>query len=228
MPRPICRFFNSARGCRNGDACKFQHVLAKENDLKRLSSEGGLADAAPCRNFAEKGWCPYGERCWYSHKPLVQPKVKLKHQAAGQAPVVTQGALQPKVAEPPSPEQQRADQVKEEGNVLYRAGNYEEAVSRYTSTLGSQIHLLERDKIFIPFFPKSTIRSPPIIPTAQQHTFRKRSSHSLLQTVRRRERSKPPNRTLKPSCATRVVSLRSERALLHSEHFKQRGKFSQA
>ena len=133
MPLAVCKFFNSNRGCRNGDACTFRHVLMKENDQKRLSSEGGLADAAPCRNFAKAGWCPYGERCWYSHNPPIQPKVK----QAGQPPVAAQEAPPPIAATPPSLDRQRADQVKVEGNVLYRAGNYEGAVSRYTSAIGS-------------------------------------------------------------------------------------------
>lgn len=111
----------------------------KESVQKRLSSQGGLADAAPCRNFAKAGWCPYGERCWYSHKPSIQPNVEQKRQIAGQAPVAIKEVLPPIAAKPPSPslDQQRADQVKEEGNVLYRAGNYEEAISRYTLAIGS-------------------------------------------------------------------------------------------
>lgn len=103
----------------------------------RLSSQGGLADSTPCRNFAEAGWCPFGERCWYSHKPSIQSKGKPKCKVAGQVPAVAQEALPPQTAEPPSPEQQRADQVKQEGNELYRAGNYEEAISRYTSAISS-------------------------------------------------------------------------------------------
>ena len=71
------------------------------------------------------------------HKPSRQPKEKPKHQTAGQVPVAAREALPPNAAEPPGPEQQRADQVREEGNRLYRAGNYEEAIPRYTSAIGS-------------------------------------------------------------------------------------------
>jgi DnaJ family protein C protein 7 len=129
--RPICRFFNSARGCRNGDTCNFRHAEVKEGDPKRLFSGGGLGDAAPCRYFAADSWCPYGERCWYSHKSLKQPKVNQTRKTAGQALVAAQ--------EVPTPEQQQADKVKEEGNALYRAGKFEEAISHYTSAIGSSL-----------------------------------------------------------------------------------------
>jgi len=135
MPRPICRFFNSSRGCRNGDACNFRHVLVNDNDPKR-SSKVGLADPGPCRNFAKTGRCAYGERCWYSHKTSIESKEKPKRKTVAQVPSAVREALLPKAAEPPGPEQQRADKVKEEGNALYRAGNYEEAIARYTSAIG--------------------------------------------------------------------------------------------
>lgn len=145
MPRPICRFFNSGRGCRNGDACNFRHVLVKENDSRQLSSEGGLTDTAPCRNFAEAGWCPYGERCWYSHKLSKQSKNKPKNKTSGQVPAAAQGALPPQAADSPDPEQHLADQVNDEGNELYQAGKYEEAISHYTSAIGSSSLGAEHD-----------------------------------------------------------------------------------
>lgn len=98
MPRAICWFYNSARGCRNGNACNFRHV-------QELSSEDdGLAAAAPCRNFARVGYCSFGERCWYSHEPQMQPEVEQKREIAGQAPVAAQEAALPKATDPPSPE----------------------------------------------------------------------------------------------------------------------------
>jgi hypothetical protein len=165
----------------------------KESDQRRLSSEGGLADAAPCRNFAKAGWCAYGERCWYSHKPSIQPNVTQKRKIAGQAPVAVKEVPPPIDAKPPNLDQQRADQVKEEGNVLYRDGNYEEAISRYTSAIGSSP--LGTEHVPHSILQESTMRSLPITPTGQQHTFPKESFDSLSRTVRRREPSNPPNPT---------------------------------
>lgn len=68
---PVCRFFNTPQGCRNGSSCTFQHISPSSSvpntPLEPASLAPPNASDIPCRNFL-KGYCPIGDKCWFSHQ----------------------------------------------------------------------------------------------------------------------------------------------------------------
>ncbi|KAF8636382.1 hypothetical protein AX17_003564 [Amanita inopinata Kibby_2008] len=71
-PRGICRYFQTARGCFNGDNCKFLHGIPS---LQPELSDGSVIpgpmltpydSAKRCKYFAN-GYCKRGADCWFRH-----------------------------------------------------------------------------------------------------------------------------------------------------------------
>ncbi|KAI0675528.1 hypothetical protein C8Q78DRAFT_964382 [Trametes maxima] len=57
-PRGICKYYKSARGCYQGDRCKFLH-----GETERLTP---FDKSKVCR-FHINGYCKRGDRCWFLH-----------------------------------------------------------------------------------------------------------------------------------------------------------------
>ncbi|KAI6149793.1 hypothetical protein BKA82DRAFT_23588 [Pisolithus tinctorius] len=65
-PRGVCKYYNTARGCFAGDACKFLHGA----DEKYSPYD----KAKVCRYYV-KGHCTRGDRCWFRHElPKAPPE----------------------------------------------------------------------------------------------------------------------------------------------------------
>lgn len=78
--QPLCQYFNTTRGCKFGETCKFQHRL-KEHTLinaKQTNEDaaventtrknvGSPGDRHLCHNFISNNYCKYGHRCRYIH-----------------------------------------------------------------------------------------------------------------------------------------------------------------
>ncbi|VDI02378.1 Hypothetical predicted protein [Mytilus galloprovincialis] len=56
MSQPICMYFNTRNGCKNGDRCKFVHQ--KIDFLGR----------SKCRNYRGPGTCKYYDNCFFRHE----------------------------------------------------------------------------------------------------------------------------------------------------------------
>lgn len=56
----ICRFYNSFKGCRKGNACNFLH------------------EKMPCAFFGSPQGCSYGDKCPFAHDPNATNTVQLK------------------------------------------------------------------------------------------------------------------------------------------------------
>jgi len=53
----ICAFFNTSKGCKNGNQCAFLHTTMEKE---------------PCKFFNGTG-CKYGEKCFYAHVKKEMP-----------------------------------------------------------------------------------------------------------------------------------------------------------
>jgi hypothetical protein len=65
----ICRFYNTPKGCANGDNCKFPHIeqMQMQNNKNRT-----------CKFFA-KGNCNKGDACAFSHEqPLPKDQIQCR------------------------------------------------------------------------------------------------------------------------------------------------------
>ncbi|VDI69010.1 Hypothetical predicted protein [Mytilus galloprovincialis] len=56
MSQPICVYFNTRNGCRNGDRCKFVHQKI------------GSLQKSKCRNYRGPGTCKYYDNCFFRHE----------------------------------------------------------------------------------------------------------------------------------------------------------------
>ena len=68
--RPLCSFFNSAAGCRNGDSCPFLHVEKRSISIKE-SKEKYRKPTRPCWHFNSGNGCSYGDKCTFRTKGLL-------------------------------------------------------------------------------------------------------------------------------------------------------------
>ena len=67
-----CRFYNTQKGCANGDSCKFEHTDNFQNNKTRT-----------CKFFA-KGNCTKGEECSFSHEqPLPKSETPCRFAQSG-------------------------------------------------------------------------------------------------------------------------------------------------
>lgn len=62
--RGICKYYNTPRGCFNGDNCKFKHGEHEKLTPYDMSKS--------CRYFAA-GYCKRGEKCWFTHVSPAKP-----------------------------------------------------------------------------------------------------------------------------------------------------------
>lgn len=53
----VCAFFNSERGCKEGDKCVFAHIKGKSGEMPKK----------PCQFFGTEKGCPKGDTCAFSH-----------------------------------------------------------------------------------------------------------------------------------------------------------------
>lgn len=77
--KQICQYFNTARGCRFGETCKFihrlkEHPLTEINEDEALKSKpkkgpplDGSCERLLCHNYVFDNYCRYGHRCRYIH-----------------------------------------------------------------------------------------------------------------------------------------------------------------
>ena len=66
--KAICKFFNSPRGCSNGDHCGFAHTNTESSHLPTSCKNSSLS---LCKNFDVKtqDGCSFGSECHYVHLP---------------------------------------------------------------------------------------------------------------------------------------------------------------
>lgn len=58
-----CAFFNTPRGCRNGNKCQFAHIKdSKRPKCRFFSQTGNLMKWFNCQ-----GYCKFGNKCFYEH-----------------------------------------------------------------------------------------------------------------------------------------------------------------
>jgi hypothetical protein len=72
-PNGTCRFELMPGGCRFGSSCRFRHVGSASSPVSPSNPRGfnnynNYKQARePCQHFFRNGYCPYGDRCYYSH-----------------------------------------------------------------------------------------------------------------------------------------------------------------
>ncbi|GJJ11358.1 hypothetical protein Clacol_005590 [Clathrus columnatus] len=64
-PRPVCRYYNTSRGCFAGEKC---HYLHGDPSVQKYAP---YEENKTCRYFSQ-GFCKRGRECWYKH---IEPKV---------------------------------------------------------------------------------------------------------------------------------------------------------
>ncbi|KAF8325878.1 uncharacterized protein EI90DRAFT_2976290 [Cantharellus anzutake] len=62
---PVCRYFNTSRGCFRGDSCRYAHISPREPS--NTSSSVNPSGTPLCRFFAA-GNCIRGTSCFYKHE----------------------------------------------------------------------------------------------------------------------------------------------------------------
>ncbi|KAI9350333.1 hypothetical protein BDR26DRAFT_583662 [Obelidium mucronatum] len=64
--QPMCKFFNTSNGCRNGTNCKNLHVNSGAVAAESDNSVGG-GDVEVCKYFNTKAGCRFGDKCRHAH-----------------------------------------------------------------------------------------------------------------------------------------------------------------
>ena len=62
---PICRFFNSPRGCRAAQDCRYRHVQGPPGVMPPMRPPMHMVI---CRDWTSPAGCRYGNRCKFSHE----------------------------------------------------------------------------------------------------------------------------------------------------------------